>query len=77
LNPSEIIAQEPGVIELKDGTVMMFIRVSRGFQQLSYSKDKGQTWSPMVASNIHSPLSPASIARIPSTGDSLLVWNNG
>ena len=75
-NPSGVIAQEPGVVELKDGTVMMFIRAGGGSQQLSYSKDKGQTWSPMVASNIHSPISPASIARIPSTGDLLLVWNN-
>jgi predicted neuraminidase len=76
LNPQGIVSQEPGVIELKDGTIMMFIRASGGFQQLSRSKDKGQTWSPMVASNICSPLSPASIARIPSTGDLLLVWNN-
>ena len=75
-NPSNIVTQEPGLIELKDGTIMMFIRASGGFQQLSYSKDKGQTWSPIVASNIHSPVSPASIARIPSTGDLLLVWNN-
>ena len=75
-NPSGVVSQEPGVVELKDGTVMMFIRAGGGCQQLSYSKDKGQTWSPMVASNIHSPLSPASVARIPSTGDLLLVWNN-
>ena len=75
-NPSGVIAQEPGVIELKDGTIMMFIRASGGVQQLSFSQDKGQTWSPMVASTIQSPISPASIARIPSTGDLLLVWNN-
>ena len=75
-NPSGVITQEPGVIELKDGTIMMFIRASGGFQQLSWSKDQGQTWSPMVTSNIPSPVSPASMARIPSTGDLLLVWNN-
>ena len=68
--------QEPGVIELKDGTVMMFIRTEGRSQYLSWSKDKGQTWSPMVAGNLPSPLSPASIARIPSTGDLLAVWNN-
>ena len=75
-NPSGVVAQEPGVIELKDGTIMMYIRASGGFQQLSFSKDKGETWSPMVASNIQSPISPATIARLPSTGDLLLVWNN-
>jgi predicted neuraminidase len=75
-NPSGVVAQEPGVVELKDGAIMMFIRASGGFQQFSHSKDKGQTWSPMVASNLPSPLSPASIARIPSTKDLLAVWNN-
>jgi Neuraminidase (sialidase) len=75
-NPSGIISQEPGVIELKDSRILMFIRASGGFQQFSYSSDKGLTWSQMVASNIHSPLAPASMARIPSTGDLLLVWNN-
>jgi len=75
-NPLDVVAQEPGVIELKDGTVMMFIRADGGFQQFSYSKDKGQTWTPMVAGNLPSPLSPASISRIPSTKDLLVVWNN-
>jgi len=75
-NPTGVVTQEPGVIELKDGTVMMIIRASGGFQQLAWSKDKGQTWSPMVTSNIPSPVSPASIARIPATGDLIMVWNN-
>jgi len=75
-NPTGIVTQEPGVIELKDGSIMMYIRAGGGFQQLSYSKDKGQTWSEMVASTIPSPVSPASMARIPSTGDLLMAWNN-
>lgn len=29
-----------------------------------------------VPTNIPSPLSPATIARIPATGDLVLVWNN-
>lgn len=75
-NNTEIITQEPGLIELKDGAIMMFIRTDSGVQQLSYSKDKGETWNHIQPSNIPSPLSPASIARIPSTGDLLMVWNN-
>ena len=55
---------------------MMFIRTDSGFQHLSYSNDRGMTWSHIEPSTIHSPVSPASIARIPSTGDLLLVWNN-
>jgi Neuraminidase (sialidase) len=73
---TNIITQEPGLIELKDGRIMMFIRSNCGFQQLSYSNDHGASWSPVETSNILSPLSPASIARIPSTKDLLMVWNN-
>lgn len=73
---TKIITQEPGLVALKDGKIMMFIRASGGVQQLSYSSDKGETWSSIVNSTINSPLSPASISRIPKTGDLLLVWNN-
>lgn len=75
-NNSDIITQEPGVVELRDGTIMMFIRSSGGVQQLSYSKDRGETWSHIKPSEIKSPVAPASITRIPSTGDLLLAWNN-
>ncbi len=71
-----ITTQEPGVVELKDGRVMMFIRASGGCQYLAYSSDGGDTWSAPVASAIHSPVSPASIKRLPATGDLLLVWND-
>lgn len=75
-NSGNIVTQEPGLIELKNGEILMFIRTNAGAQYLSRSKDKGITWSPIERSNITSPTSPASIARIPSTGDLLLVWNN-
>jgi Neuraminidase (sialidase) len=68
--------QEPAVIELKDGNLMMLARTDQGSQFRSYSKDGGVTWSSAEASNILSPSSPVSIARIPSTGDLLLVWND-
>jgi len=75
-NPGKVITQEPGVVEQKDGTIFMFIRANPGVQYASYSKDNGVTWSAVQPTHIASPLSPASIARIPSTGDLLLVWNN-
>ncbi len=71
-----VTTQEPGVVELKDGRVMMFIRASGGCQYLSYSSDGGDTWSAPEPSEIKSPVSPASIKRLPSTGDLLLVWND-
>lgn len=75
-NPENYLTQEPGIVELKKGNVLMIIRSNIGVQGISYSNDKGQTWSPVARSNIKSPVSPASIERIPSTGDLLLVWNN-
>jgi sialidase-1 len=68
--------QEPGVVELKDARLLMFCRTPHGSQYTAYSEDGGETWSEPAPSNILSPLSPASIERIPSTGDLLLVWNN-
>ena len=75
-NKKEITLQEPGVIELKNGKLMLFCRTNMGVQYFSYSMDNGENWSPIEPGNISSPLSPASITRIPSTRDLLLIWNN-
>jgi hypothetical protein len=75
-SPDRAGFQEPGVIELKHGRVMMFIRTQQGSQYLSFSSDGCDTWTEARPSDIHSPLSPASIERIPSTGDLLMVWND-
>ncbi len=74
--PSKNGFQEPGVVELKSGDIMMFLRTSMGSQYISYSHDAGRHWTKATPSAIQSPLSPASIKRIPSTGDLLLVWND-
>jgi len=71
-----LVAQEPGIVELNDSSLRMFIRSDAGNQLRSESHDGGVTWSAMQPSNIISPVSPASIERIPQTGDLLLVWNN-
>jgi len=68
--------QEPGVIELKDGRLLMWTRTNLGSQFYSYSEDGGETWSNVQPSSLISPLSPASIKRIPETGDLLVVYND-
>lgn len=75
-NGRRIIVQEPGVVELKDGLLMMFMRTNAGSQYICYSQDGGDTWSKAQPSNLASPLSPASIKHIPWTGDLLCVWND-
>ncbi|MBN1806821.1 MAG: exo-alpha-sialidase [Sedimentisphaerales bacterium] len=67
---------ECDIIELKDGRLMMYMRTNAGSQYICYSQDAGQTWSRARPSNLVSPLSPASIKRIPWTGDLLCVWND-
>lgn len=68
--------QEPVVVELTDGRLMMLCRTDQGSQFRSYSEDGGVTWSEAQPTDIKSPLSPASIKRMPKTGDLLMVWND-
>ena len=68
-------ADEPGVVELKDGRVMMWNRTELGSIYRCYSNDKGETWSKAESMNLLDPNAPQSMKRIPSTGDLLLVWN--
>jgi sialidase-1 len=75
-NPDNILTQEPGVVELKNGNILMIMRTNSGYQYKSFSTDEGGSWSPVEQTSIVSPLSPAAITRIPTTGDLMLVWNN-
>lgn len=70
-------AMEPEVIELNDGRVLMLIRNQLGTISTSYSEDGGAHWSePSHLEGIVAPEAPATIRRIPATGDLLLIWNN-
>ena len=71
-----VMLQEPGVVPLADGRLMLFCRTDAGSQYLAFSGDGGVSWSPLRPSQIVSPLSPASIKRIPATNHLLLVWND-
>ncbi len=70
-------AQEPNVVELNDGRIMMLIRNDLGCIARAYSTDQGETWGkPELVRELEAPLAPSSIARLPQTGDLLLIWNN-
>jgi hypothetical protein len=68
--------QEPGVVELADGSLLSFFRTDQGAQFESRSTDRGQTWTPVAAGPLQSPTSPASIERVPGSGELLAVWND-
>jgi sialidase-1 len=75
-----IEAQEPHVVELKDGRLLMLFRTYSGHPGRAFSEDKGKTWSqgevvqelPMAANS-----SAITVHRIPSTGDLLLIHCTG
>lgn len=69
-------AQEPGLVERKDGSVLMIVRTTQDYIYYSESFDGGETWGELYPSTLVAPLAPATIARIPQTGDLLMVWNN-
>ncbi len=75
-NGDRVTIQEPGVVELADGRLMMFCRTDAGSQYVAWSRDQGDTWSPLQPSGLVSPLSPATIERLPATGDLLCVYND-
>ncbi|MFA7238484.1 MAG: sialidase family protein [Sulfuricellaceae bacterium] len=68
--------QEPGLVELKDGSLYAWARTDTGRQWEMSSSTRGRTWTPPQASKFLSPCSALSIKRIPATGDLLAVWND-
>ena len=66
---------EPSVAECADGRVMLMARSTVGRLVQSASEDGGQTWTPILPSDLASSYSPPRLRRIPSTGDLLCVWN--
>ncbi len=68
--------QEPGAVELRDGSLYGWARTDQGCQYEMTSKDGGDTWTAPVPSPFKSPNSPLSMKKIPSTGDLLAVWND-
>ena len=68
-------ASEPTVVELADKRLLMLIRAQSGFLWRSYSRDRGQTWSPAEPSRLPSSNSPATALRLRS-GKIAVAWNH-
>ena len=69
-------AMEPEVIELDGKRLLMIVRTQLGHIATALSSDGGDTWDEPGKLPLKAPESPATIRRIPATGDLLLVWNN-
>lgn len=68
--------QEPGVVELADGSLFSWCRTDQGAQYGFYSTDAGKTWTPPVPTEMKSPNGPASIKRMPGSDDLLVIYND-
>ena len=69
-------AMEPEILELTDGRALMIVRTQLGYIAASYSDDGCDTWTEPASWNVKAPEAPATLRRIPATGDLLLVWNH-
>jgi len=67
---------EPGVVELADGSLYSWARTDHGEQWACRSRDGGETWSPPKPTALISPNSPASIKRLPGSVDLLAIYND-
>ena len=68
--------QEPGVVELGDGSLLGWSRTDQGAQYSFTSSDQGNIWTAPVASELKSPNGPASIKRLPGSNDLLALFND-
>ena len=66
---------EPAVVEVSDGHLLMLLRTSLGRFYQSWSSDDGTTWSRPEPSHLAAAQAPPALARIPGTGDLLVLWN--
>ena len=73
---ARVTVQEPGIVELRDGRLLLYARTNRRAQWGLWSSDGGATWSkaeplPLVSPN----LAPATITRL-TDGNLVAVWND-
>lgn len=74
--PTRTGLQEPGVVEVAPGRVFSWMRTDQGVQYGSWSSDSGLRWSPSERTELVSPVSPASIKRLPDSSELLAVFND-
>ena len=66
---------EPGVVQLADGSLLMICRTAMGTIFRAESDDDGETWHDLRSLEVVAPVAPSLLRRIPNTHDLLLIWN--
>lgn len=65
---------EPTVVALKDGRLLMMMRMNKGQIGKAYSSDRGQSWGDVLPTGIPSPASMCTLTRL-QNGDLMLIFN--
>lgn len=60
---NDVALQEPGIVELKDRSLLCYARSDKGSQFFSKSYDGGLSWTELDESSLISPVSPATIIQ--------------
>ncbi len=68
-------ADEPCILELKDGRLWMLMRTQTGFLYESFSSDQGETWTKTQPSRFVCSSSPPMLWQMPD-GRIIVLWNN-
>jgi len=66
---------EATVVELRDGRLWALLRTSQDFHYESYSRDKGETWTPATPSRFVGTLTMPTLGRL-TDGRLLALWTN-
>ena len=66
---------EPAVVELRNGDLLLFLRNGTGRIWQSLSRDGGETWSVSIPTDLAASSSPISLRRFPDSGDLLVIWS--
>ena len=66
---------EATVVELRNGTLWALLRTSQDFHYESFSRDKGETWTPGAPSRFVGTLTMPTLGRL-ADGRLLLLWTN-
>ena len=70
--------QEPGIVELNDGRLLMWMRTDLLCQYHCYSSDQGETWSQALPwKYFPCTVTPLSIKRDPVDGKLIGIWSDG
>jgi len=69
-------AMEPGLMQRRDGSLLMYFRTQLGSQWGAVSEDDGVTWGEPFDLGIRSPEAPAKIRPVPGTDRWVMAWNH-